>query len=900
MADVFISYSRKDKGFVAKLDKALKAYKPPKGLNLEQRNLDIFLDTEDFTGNDYKESVARHLKNSGKLLLVCSPNARRSSYVNDEVKVFAEVKGAKNIVPLLISGLPNNEAKSGQEDEMAFPEALCAVMQMPLAADYRNFDLRKDRVDRGIFYGAWFTTLANICGTSRSEIEQRDKKRRANRRKAIIGIVSGVILALSGALTYALISRAEAVRQRRAAQARQLETQARIAFDSSGDGLQRSALFAVESLKSAWTVDGYIACTRAVSLLPLRPNVRQAHNAGVVAVAYSADGRWLASEDKQANLVVWDTIAKRQIVPEMRQRAHMVFASLAFTPDSQWLVSTSGQHALVRDTKTWKEVKALPNGDMVWSVAFSSSGDLAATASYHSSQMKLYQTSTWDEVAPWDELAEMQKGGGWVWAVAFSPNGQWLARAGDLLTIWDLAAKKLNRTENIKARSLAFSPDSQSLIAAGEFDGLRQIALAEGMNPELFAEHTGQARGVAFSKDGRYLASPTSVWDAKSKKELLRIPQEALAGTFTPAGDAVVTGNVDGSIAEWPISRGIFTKSFGYSSPATAVAFSPKNGDFLVTANGNGELHVLKTEGGNWSQTVSKAFGGSVSTVGFSPDGQWLFAIVDQAGRLFSAPDWKEAPSQLELGSGSVEKICFSPDGKWIAAQTRRRVPDAHGYLWTRRVFELSTRNAVGWNTRADVLNVPSSELTSGGDLILVESSESWPTVRIGGNSEKSSDGRWRTSFGEEFKLVDAQSERPADIVQHDGSITDATFSPNGRWLVTASEDCTVRVWPLWAEDLLPPVRLHLQRNLTYDEWRQAFENEPYSKTCPDLPIHPSFLQAGQELLAKNDFQGAHAIFRRAVALEPNNSEARKLLDVADKKSPNPSSNPAQAGHTPQ
>jgi hypothetical protein len=212
---VFISYSRKDKGFVAKLDKALKAYKPPKGLNLEQRNLDVFLDTEDFTGNDYKESVARHLNNSGKLLLVCSPNARRSSYVNDEVKVFAEAKGAKNIVPLLISGLPNNEAKPGHEDEMAFPEALCAVMQMPLAADYRHFDPRKDRMDRGIFYGAWFTTLANIYGISRGEIEQRDKKRRANRRKVTIGIISGVILALSAALAYALFSRAEAVRQRR-------------------------------------------------------------------------------------------------------------------------------------------------------------------------------------------------------------------------------------------------------------------------------------------------------------------------------------------------------------------------------------------------------------------------------------------------------------------------------------------------------------------------------------------------------------------------------------------------------------------------------------------------------------------------------------------------------------
>ncbi len=55
--DAFISYSRKDREFAAKLEKALNNYKPPKGLNLPRRNLVVFRDEEDFTGVEYHASL---------------------------------------------------------------------------------------------------------------------------------------------------------------------------------------------------------------------------------------------------------------------------------------------------------------------------------------------------------------------------------------------------------------------------------------------------------------------------------------------------------------------------------------------------------------------------------------------------------------------------------------------------------------------------------------------------------------------------------------------------------------------------------------------------------------------------------------------------------------------------
>ncbi len=216
--DVFISYSRKDKEFARRLGTALEGYKPAKDLNAPHRNLVVFRDETDFTGVEYHESIERHLSTSAKMILICSPHARNSSYVNEEVRRFVRTRGANNVISLLLSGIPNNEARPGQEYEMAFPNALLEVMELPLAISYVGFDPQRDRVDKGSFYGSWCTILANLFNASRSEIEQRDKKRQARTRFTAISLITVVVSALSVLSIYAWISRAEAIHQRRLAE----------------------------------------------------------------------------------------------------------------------------------------------------------------------------------------------------------------------------------------------------------------------------------------------------------------------------------------------------------------------------------------------------------------------------------------------------------------------------------------------------------------------------------------------------------------------------------------------------------------------------------------------------------------------------------------------------------
>ena len=211
--DLFISYSRKDIDFARAIEKALKNYFPPKELSVPKRRLVVFRDEEDFTGVEYNQSLRRHLENSKKMLVICSPNARASEFVNEEIRMFAEMKGAGNIIPVLLSGIPNNEARSHEHEKFkAFPQSLTNVMRMPLAASFIDFDPAQTKLYKGAYEGSWYTVLSNFYGIKRSEIEQRERKRRNRQLWLRTTIVAGVIITLTIALIIALVQRRTAIK----------------------------------------------------------------------------------------------------------------------------------------------------------------------------------------------------------------------------------------------------------------------------------------------------------------------------------------------------------------------------------------------------------------------------------------------------------------------------------------------------------------------------------------------------------------------------------------------------------------------------------------------------------------------------------------------------------------
>lgn len=195
--DVFVSYSRKDAQFVQALRTSLERYRAPRALRVPHRRLRVFVDTEDFQTGEYDQRLVEYLRTSSKLIVICSPSARLSSFVSEEIARFAELHGVQNLIPVLIAGLPNNEVTPASESEQAFPDALCKLMEMPVAVDYRAFVLGTDRVDRRHLRAPWFTLLAAVLDRSRAEVELREHNRR-KRRIQLSAAIAALTLASAG------------------------------------------------------------------------------------------------------------------------------------------------------------------------------------------------------------------------------------------------------------------------------------------------------------------------------------------------------------------------------------------------------------------------------------------------------------------------------------------------------------------------------------------------------------------------------------------------------------------------------------------------------------------------------------------------------------------------------
>jgi TIR domain len=244
--DVFLSYSRKDKTIAARLEDELENYRIPRGLRGLVQNLNVFRDEEDITAaDDYYRLIEQQIQGSTKLLVVCSPNSRKSKFVADEIQRFIKAHGAKHVIPVLVQGKPNNE--TADEAEMAFPEPLCEN-RMPLAADFRGCETHAGSLQKGAYRGAFFSVLAAINDIDRRRLEQIDEKIRARRRAMIFSFAIGIILVLSIALAFAIQAKREAVRREVAEEQKAIAIRERENAEAARQKLQMQYLEAIGAM----------------------------------------------------------------------------------------------------------------------------------------------------------------------------------------------------------------------------------------------------------------------------------------------------------------------------------------------------------------------------------------------------------------------------------------------------------------------------------------------------------------------------------------------------------------------------------------------------------------------------------------------------------------------------
>lgn len=643
----FISYSHADEKWAAWLHNKLERYRVPRALRrqraghaaLPKRIAPVFRDRDELAGSaDLSATIAEALAASRSLIVICSPNAAASRYVDEEIRQFGALGGGDRVLSLLIDGEPN----ASERPECGLPEAFPDALRFKVNGDGSLADQRAEPIAADVRPGkdgktnALLKIIAGVLGVGFDELKQREKHRRRLRQLQGSLAAMAVIAAIVGVWW---VQSQQTDLQEQIAQAHALAPLAQRLLNVGATQSETGTLLAAHSLQRLMDLGEpieapYRAVRRGLSLLPARPVQLPEHRGAVANIAISPDGRWVATRD-DSELRVWDvdeqtTVARAALSPEA--------GNVVFSPGSKWLAYTSG-----------REVRVL-------------------------------------RVEDWTDQAAWTTPGAPVEIVATSGDDRWLAWfAESHVYVGDVfAAQGARRVMPVeKPMTARFVGGNRYLaITTHEATSMYDLTRRQLLDMRGLTGHLPRA----FSRDGRWLVtgekagpftqavSTLRIWDTDAQKpvssfELNRRGGAALVtGVVFDRTGAVVAAssanqsNVGAINSMTKVVRrdsGSLIGQLDHSDYVSPAAISP-NGQFLLVSLQMGKDQL-------WNVTAERLVAEFEGPGAFDPTGNFLLLSDGPAVVLLDIESGAEVARLLHAGEAEVTNTVFSSDGRWLA-----------------------------------------------------------------------------------------------------------------------------------------------------------------------------------------------------------------------------------------
>ncbi|MDD5169490.1 MAG: caspase family protein, partial [Syntrophales bacterium] len=498
--------------------------------------------------------------------------------------------------------------------------------------------------------------------------------------------------------------------------------------------------------------------------------VQLGHTEGVKSVAFSPDGTHLLSGSYDKTLKLWEISTGREVVT-FRGHDYGGVSSVVFSPDGKYALSGGGPTLKLWDISTGEEVRTVGghNDGGIASVALSPDGRYALSGSWDKS-IKLWEVTEAREISTFRGHTEC------VSAVAFSHDGQYALSGSKDKTIilWDIKTGRAIRTfaGHVKdVNSILFSKDDSRIFSAGSDNAVKLWDVATGKMIKTFLG-PDEFLSIALSPDEKLLigvgrSGMIKLWDLALDKELLSLKFDILdedydylnSVVFSPDGNMIAIGGDKKRIVLRDVQLKKLKTLGGIVERPWLVYFS-KEGTLKIATDQAKEKEfdlrgVLKTDIQHKHSLVR--------CVGSVP----RFYIKELSPGKNAIIDSRDDKRIREISSLHANFCTISPDGQYALDHLNR-------------IIKL-TENSEVFSHELEYDKNKEFQL---------EYAEFSPDVKYLAGINL------HAHFADQLIIWDVKSGKQIrSLPGHSAYVTTATFTPDGKYLISGSGDRTLKIW---------------------------------------------------------------------------------------------------------